>query len=80
MHQLGGEIEAIVGSGQVAARHVGRVLLGLYFLIPGITKITGWTQMSAYMADHGVPLIPLLLALTIVLQIGGGVSLMAGYR
>jgi putative oxidoreductase len=58
----------------------GRVLLGLYFIVPGITKITGWTAMSAYMAQHGVPLIPVLLALTIVLQIGGGACLAIGYR
>ena len=58
----------------------GRVLLGLYFIVPGITKITGWGAMSAYMAQHGVPLIPVLLALTVVLQIGGGACLAIGYR
>jgi putative oxidoreductase len=58
----------------------GRALLGLYFIVPGITKITGWGAMSAYMAQHGVPLIPVLLALTIVLQIGGGACLAIGYR
>ena len=25
----------------------GRALLGLYFIVPGITKITGWAAMSA---------------------------------
>lgn len=58
----------------------GRVLLGLYFIIPGITKITGWSAMSAYMAQHGVPLIPVLLGLTTLLQIGGGTCLAVGYR
>ncbi len=58
----------------------GRVLLGLYFIIPGITKITGWSAMSAYMAQHGVPLIPVLLGLTTLLQIGGGACLAVGYR
>lgn len=58
----------------------GRVLLGLYFIVPGISKITGWAAMSAYMEQHGVPLIPVLLALTTVLQIGGGASLAFGYR
>ena len=59
---------------------VGRGLLGLYFIIPGITKITGWEQMSEYMAAHGVPLIPVALAITIVIQIGCGGALLAGYR
>ncbi len=58
----------------------GRALLGLYFIVPGVTKITGFATMSAYMEAHGVPLIPVLLSLTIVLQIGGGTSLLLGYR
>jgi len=58
----------------------GRVLLGLYFIVPGVTKITGFAAMSAYMEAHGVPLIPVLLSVTIVLQIGGGTSLLLGYR
>ena len=58
----------------------GRALLGLYFIVPGITKITGWAAMSAYMEQHGVPLIPVLLALTTILQIGGGACLAIGYR
>ena len=58
----------------------GRGLLGIYFIIPGVTKITGWSTNVEYMAAHGVPLIPLALAITIVLQIGGGLSLLVGYR
>ena len=58
----------------------GRVLLGLYFIVPGITKITGWAAMSGYMEQHGVPLIPALLVLTIILQIGGGACLAIGFR
>ena len=59
---------------------VGRGLLGLYFIVPGVTKITGFAAMSAYMEAHGVPLIPVLLVITIVIQIGGGASLLLGYR
>ena len=58
----------------------GRGLLGLYFIVPGITKITGFAAMSKYMADHGVPLVPVLLVLTIIIQIGGGLSLLLGFR
>lgn len=61
-------------------RITGRALLGLYFIIPGISKITGWAAMSAYMTQHGVPLVPVLLAITIVLQVGGGACLAIGYR
>lgn len=58
----------------------GRVLLGLYFIVPGITKVTGWAATSAYMEQHGVPLVPVLLVATIILQIGGGACLAIGYR
>ncbi len=73
-------MESQVALAQRALFLVGRGLLGLYFIVPGISKITGWSQMSDYMAAHGVPLIPVLLAITIVVQVGGGAALLAGYR
>ena len=54
----------------------GRVLLGLYFLLPGITKITEYDGTEQYMLQHGVPFTAALLPLTILLQIGGGAALM----
>jgi putative oxidoreductase len=59
---------------------MGRALLGLYFILPGISKITGFAAMSDYMAAHGVPYVPALLVLTIILQLGCGASLVAGWR
>jgi len=59
---------------------IGRALLGLYFVVPGITKITGFTAMSDYMAAQGVPLIPVALSATILIQIGAGSSLILGWR
>ena len=59
---------------------IGRGLLGLYFIVPGISKITGFAATSEYMAAHGVPLIPVLLVVTIVVQIGGGLALMFGFK
>lgn len=58
----------------------GRVLLGLYFIIPGITKITGYDGTAAYMASHDVPFISFLLPLTIVIQIAAGIALVIGYK
>lgn len=58
----------------------GRVLLGLYFIIPGITKVTGYDATSQYMADHGMILISFFLILTIIIQIGGGLIMVAGYQ
>ena len=59
---------------------MGRVLLGLYFIIPGITKITGYDATSQYMADHGMILVPFFLILTIIIQVGGGLIMVAGYQ
>ena len=58
----------------------GRVLLGLYFLVPGLTKIPGFDAMVAYMTLHGVPFVVPLLVLTTLLQIGGGLLLIAGWQ
>jgi len=61
-------------------RVTGRALLGIYFILPGIMKVVGFESTSAYMAAHHVPFIPVLLVLTIILQIGGGAMLAAGYK
>ena len=53
----------------------GRVLLGLYFVVPGIFKVTGFSGSLAYMELHGVPLALPLLLLTILLQVGGGLAI-----
>ena len=53
----------------------GRVLLGLYFVVPGILKVTGFSGTLAYMQLHGVPLALPLLLVTIVLQVGGGLAI-----
>ena len=58
----------------------GRALLGLYFFVPGLSKVFSFEATSTYMAEHDVPLIPVALVVTILLQLGGGVSLMIGYR
>ena len=58
----------------------GRFLLGLYFVLPGISKITGFDGTTQYMIEHGVPLAAMLLPITIVLQIGGGAALILGWQ
>ena len=59
---------------------VGRMLLGLYFLLPGISKIPTYAGTTEYMQLHNIPLASILLPITIVLQIGLGVMLIIGYR
>lgn len=59
---------------------VGRILLGLYFLIPGLSKIPSFEETAQYMEIHGVPGVIPLLALTIVLQVSGGSALIVGWQ
>ena len=58
----------------------GRILLALYFILPGVMKITGYDGTADYMAAHGMVLVPFFLILTIIIQVGGGLCLAVGYR
>lgn len=58
----------------------GRALLGIYFILPATGKIADFEGTSAYMAEHNVPFIPVLLALTIIIQLGAGSALIVGFK
>ncbi len=59
---------------------IGRVLLGLYFFLPGISKIPTYEFTAEYMALHSIPLVSILLPFTIVLQLVLGTTLIIGFR
>jgi putative oxidoreductase len=59
---------------------VGRALLAAIFLLAGINKIPGFAGTSQYMAAKGLPMVPVLLILTIIIEIGGAALIIAGYR
>ena len=59
---------------------LGRCFLGLYFLMPGISKITSYQAMLDYMTLHNIPMVDVLLPVTTGLQILGGLCLIAGFR
>ena len=58
----------------------GRVLLGLYFIGPGLNKVFAFETNANYMAEHGMVLIPFFLVLTILIQLGGGAAMVVGYQ
>ena len=58
---------------------VGCILLGLIFVLSGFAKISGFDGTAGYIASKGLPLPQLLAALTIVVELGGGLALMAGF-
>jgi putative oxidoreductase len=56
--------------------HIGRSFLGLYFLIPGIGKFASWDSSVALMETHNMKMIPVLLAISGIAQVVGGLSLL----
>ena len=48
---------------------LGRSLLGLYFLIPGLAKIFNYSDTLTLMESKGVPLAEITLPLTILIQV-----------
>jgi len=56
----------------------GRSLLGLYFIGPGLSKVFDFTSTLALMQMKGVPFSSVLLPLTIVIQLLGGIFLILG--
>ena len=59
----------------VALAGGGRVLLGLYFLVPGIAKFADWERHVTLMETHEMEMIPLQLAVAGVVQVIGGLCL-----
>lgn len=59
---------------------LGRVLIAIIFILSGFGKIGGFEQTAGYMASKGLPMVPLLLTLTIVVELGGGLMLALGIK
>jgi putative oxidoreductase len=55
-----------------------RVLLGHIFLLAGLSKISAYEGTQGYMEAMGVP--GSLLALVILLEIGGGLAIIVGWQ
>jgi putative oxidoreductase len=57
-----------------------RILLSQIFLMAGAGKLMDWSGTEAHMADMGMFWIPVFLVGAIVIEIGGGLSLLLGYK
>ncbi len=57
---------------------IARVFLGQLFLLSGISKIQGYEGMQGYMNAMSVP--GELLPLVIILEVGGGLAVIAGWQ
>lgn len=63
-----------------SAALVGRILVALIFIISGYGKIAGYAGTAGYMASKGMPLVDVLLPLTILIELGGGLLIAIGWK
>jgi putative oxidoreductase len=59
---------------------LGRLLIGLPFLMSGFGKLTAYGATTAYIGSVGLPLAPLGWAIAVAFEVGGGLLLMLGFR
>lgn len=59
---------------------LARVLLAALFLPAGISKIAGFSGTAAYISSVGLPLPELGAVIAVVVEVGGGLALLAGYQ
>jgi putative oxidoreductase len=67
-------------SGQDRIALAGRVLLAAIFVMSGLGKVAAPAASLAYMRATGLPLAPLGLAAAALIELGGGLALILGYR
>jgi putative oxidoreductase len=55
-----------------------RIFLAVLFVVSGWTKLTGFEGTVGYVASNGLPVPQLFAALTILVELGGGILLILG--
>lgn len=59
----------------------GRIMLGLYFFLPGgLAKVFNFQGTADYMAANDMFAVTFFLVLTIIIQLGCGGALVVGYK
>ena len=59
---------------------VGRILVALLFILSGWHKVGGFEGTAGYIASKGLPMPQVLAALTVALELGGGILLAIGFK
>jgi putative oxidoreductase len=59
---------------------VGRLLLAVLFIMSGFSKIGGFEDTAGAIASKGLPIPQVLAALTIAVELGGGLLLAVGLK
>jgi putative oxidoreductase len=59
---------------------IGRVLIGVPFAMSGFGKLAAYSATTAYIASAGLPAPPLAYVIAVLVELGGGLLLIAGYQ
>jgi putative oxidoreductase len=59
---------------------LGRVLLSVIFILSGLGKLPHFHDVAGMMASKGIPLASLALVITLFIEIGGGLMVLAGFK
>jgi len=59
---------------------IGRVMLALIFVLSGFLKLMNPAGTMKMMGAHGLPILPVAFAVTILIEFGCGVLVMLGYK
>ena len=59
---------------------LGRLMIVYIFLTSGIAKVFDWQGNIQYMSTRHLPMIPVLLAIATVIELGGSLCLISGWQ
>lgn len=59
---------------------VGRILIAFIFIFAGFGKLTGFEGTVGYIASKGLPLPQLAAVAAIIVELGGGILLVSGWK
>jgi putative oxidoreductase len=59
---------------------LGRILLAVIFVISGYGKLTGFDGAAGYIASKGLPMPQVLAGIAILIELGGGLALILGWK
>ncbi|NPT60134.1 DoxX family protein [Paraburkholderia elongata] len=59
---------------------LGRILIGAPFVMSGLGKLGAYAATVGYIAAMGLPVPPLAFVAAVLVELGGGLLLLSGYR
>ena len=59
---------------------LGRIMLGAPFVMSGLGKLGAYSATVGHIAAVGLPVPPLAFAVSVLIELGGGLLLLSGYR